>query len=126
MGMFSFLKAPETIDKLIGAAIKSGDALVFTEEEKAEFHKEAQKIHLKHIELTAGENNATSVARRWFATIVTIPFVFLTVGSGIFHALGHAEIAQHWQALAMEDYSTLVLMVGVFYLGTHGIKALKN
>jgi len=126
MGMFSFLKAPETIDKALSAVINAGDALVYTAEEKADMKRRMAEIHLDHIKATAGENNHTSIARRWFATVVTVPFVFLTVGSAIFEAFGKNEIANHWQELAMADYSNLVMMVGVFYLGTHAAKAFKN
>lgn len=126
MSIFGFLKAPQTIDKALGAVISAGDALVYTEEEKAEMKRRMADIHLKHIEATAGENNHTSIARRWFATVVTVPFIFLTVGSAIFEAFGKNEIANHWQELAMTDYSNLVMMVGVFYLGTHAAKAFKS
>jgi len=126
MSFLSFLKAPATIDKALDAVIRGGDALVYTEEEKAEMRKRMAEIHLKHIEATSGENNHTSIARRWFATVITIPFIFLTVGSAIFDALGMEEIANHWQELAMTDYSNLVMMIAVFYLGTHSIKALKS
>ena len=126
MSIFGFLKAPKTIDKALDAVIKTGDALVYTPEEKAEMRKKMAEIHLAHIEATAGENNHTSIARRWFATVITIPFIFLTVGSAIFDAFGMDETANHWQELAMADYSNLVMMIAVFYLGTHSIKALKG
>ncbi len=126
MSLLSIFKAPETIDKALGAVISAGDALVYTEEEKAEMRIKIADIHLKHIQATAGENNHTSIARRWFAMVVTAPFIFLTLGSAIFEAFGKTEIAEHWQALAMTDYSNLVLMVGVFYLGTHAAKAFKS
>lgn len=126
MSLLSIFKAPETIDKALGAVISAGDALVYTDEEKAEMRLKIADIHLKHIQATAGENNHTSIARRWFAMAVTAPFIFLTLGSAIFEAFGKTEIANHWQELAMSDYSNLVLMVGVFYLGTHAAKALKK
>ena len=126
MSIFSIFKAPETIDKALGAVISAGDALVYTEEEKAEMRLKIADIGLRHVEATAGENNNTSIARRWFAMIVTVPFVFLTLGSAIFEAFGKTEIANHWQELAMTDYSNLVLMVGVFYLGSHVAKSFKS
>lgn len=126
MSIFSFLKAPATIDKALSAVIKTGDVLVYTAEEKAEMRKKMAEIHLEHIKATAGENNHTSIARRWFATVITLPFVFLTLGSAIFEALGYSGRAEHWQDLAMADYSNLVMMVAVFYLGPHIIKATKG
>lgn len=126
MGIFSFLKAPETMGKMLDAVISSGDALVYTAEEKAEMQKKMAEIHLDHIKATAGENNQTSIARRWLATIITLPFVFLTIGSAIFEACGMGEVAEHWQELAMDDYSMLVMMTAAFYFGNHALKSLKK
>jgi hypothetical protein len=126
MGLLSFLKAPEAMDKAMDAVMKGGDALIYTEEEKQEMRKKMAEIQLRHIELTNQENNATSIARRWLSMVITLPFVILTLGSAIFHALGAEKIADHWQELAMEDYSNLVMMVAVFYFGTHVVKGFKK
>ena len=40
--------------KMLDAVIKSGDALVYTDEEKAEMQKKMAEIHLDHIKATAG------------------------------------------------------------------------
>jgi hypothetical protein len=126
MGMLSFLKAPEAMNKAFDAVIKGGDALVYTEEEKAEMRKEMSQIYLKHIETTNKENTATSIARRWLSMVITVPFVFLTMGSAILDLFGMSEIGDHWQELAMEDYSNLVMMVAIFYFGNHMVKSFKK
>lgn len=126
MGIFSFLKAPETMGKMLDAVINTGDALVYTAEEKAEMQKKMAEIHLDHIKATAGENNHTSVARRWVSVLIIVPFVFLTLGSALLDAFKMSDVADHWQELAMEDYSNLVMMVCVFYFGPHLAKALKK
>lgn len=145
MGLLSFLKAPEMMGKAMDAVIKGGDALVYTEEEKAEMRMKMAEIQMKHIELTNQENTATSIARRWLAMVIAVPFVFLTVGSAIFYAFGaflgervlgdkgqstydHWAIAvsEHWQELAMEDFATLTMMVAVFYFGNHMVKSLRK
>jgi len=126
MGMFSFLKAPKTIDKMLDAVIKGGDALVFTAEEKAEFNQKASEIYLKHMELVGKESSPTSMSRRIIAILVVSPFVFLTLGSALLDLAGKPEIANHWQELAMTDYSSLVLAVVVFYFGTHVLGKLKG
>jgi hypothetical protein len=126
MGLLSFLKAPETMDKAFDAVIKGGDALVYTKEEQAEMRKKMSEIHLKHIELTNQENTATSIARRWLAMVITVPFVFLTMGSAILNLVGKSEVGDHWQELAMADYSNLVMMVAIFYFGNHMVKSFKK
>jgi len=126
MGILSFLKAPKTIDKMLSAVINAGDAIVYTPEEEAEMRKKMAEIHLEHIKLTANENTETSVARRWLATLITVPFIFLSLGSAIFDAVGMTEVADHWQELAMEDYSMLVMMACGFYFGSHIVGKIKG
>jgi len=126
MGLLSFLKAPEAMGKAMDAVISGGDALVYTDEEKSEMRKKMAEIHLKHIEVTNQENTATSIARRWLAMIIAVPFVFLTLGSAILELLGKSEVGDHWQELAMADYSNLVMMVAIFYFGNHMVKSFKK
>lgn len=126
MSLLGFLKAPETMSKAMDAVIKGGDALVYTEEEKSEMRKKMAEIHLKHIETTNKENTATSIARRWLAMVITVPFVFLTLGSAILDLVGKKEVGNHWQELAMADYSNLVMMVAIFYFGNHMVKSFKK
>ena len=126
MGILSFLKAPEHIGTALSAVVKTGDALVYTDEEKAEMRKAMTKIHLDHIALTNKENTATSIARRWLAMVITAPFVFLTLGSALLELAGKTDIDAHWQGLAMEDYSSLVMMVAIFYFGNHMVKSFKK
>jgi hypothetical protein len=126
MSIFGFLKAPEAMDKAFDAVIKGGDALVYTKEEQAEMRKKMAEIHLKHIEVTNQENTATSIARRWLAMVITVPFVFLTTGSAILELIGKTAVGDHWQELAMEDYSNLVMMVAIFYFGNHMVKSFKK
>jgi len=133
MGMLSFLKAPEHIGTALNAVIKTGDALVYTQEEQAEMRMKMANIHLDHIKATAGENNETSVARRWLATIITVPFILLTLGSAIFFAIGEfatseaaISVATVWSKLAMEQYYKLVMLSAGFYFGSHIVKGLKG
>ena len=126
MGMLSFLKAPEHIGTALNAVIKTGDALVYTKEEQAEMRKKMADIHLEHIKATAGENNETSVARRWLATIITVPFVILTLGAAIFYAVGDlaemesaVRVADAWKELGMTQYYKLVMLASTFYFGSH-------
>lgn len=126
MGLLSFLKAPEAMDKAMDVVMKGGDAIIYTEEEKAEMRKKMAEIQLKHIELTNQENTATSIARRWLSMVITVPFVILTLGSAVLELVGMESVGDHWQELAMEDYSTLVMMVAMFYFGNHMVKSFKK
>ena len=133
MSLFSFLKSPEHIGDAVKAVIKTGDAIVWTDEEKSEFQKDVARMHLEHVKATHGENSETSVARRWVALIITVPFVFLTVGSALIHLAGSIldsdtiiEAGKHWNTSASDNYALLVGAVVVFYFGDHIAKRLKN
>lgn len=62
---------PDVISKGVDAVIKTGDALVYTEEEKAEFGQRVRDWLLKWQQATSGQN----LARRLIAVSVT--FVWL-------------------------------------------------
>ena len=58
---------PDTISKGVDAVIRTGDALVYTEEEKAEFRLKVGEWLLKWQQATSGQN----IARRLIAMLVT-------------------------------------------------------
>lgn len=59
-------------DKVIDAGIRAGDALFFTNEEKAEWRLRLLKAY-----------EPFKIAQRWLAVIVTVPFVGLHVIAGL-------------------------------------------
>lgn len=68
MGFWSRLwDTPDTISKGVDAVIQSGDALVYTDEEKAEFGQRVRDWLLKWQQATSGQN----IARRLIALMVT-------------------------------------------------------
>lgn len=68
MGFWSRLwDTPDAIAEGARAVIKSGDALVYTEEEKAEFGQRVRDWLLKWQQATSGQN----IARRLIALMVT-------------------------------------------------------
>lgn len=77
--MFKFLKslfvAPEDISKALGAVIKTGDAMVYTKEEKAQDSLKSDEWWLKYQEATLPQNRA----RRLIAVIITGLFAYLVV-----------------------------------------------
>lgn len=62
---------PDMISEGVDAVIRSGDALVYTDEEKAEFGQRVREWLLKWQEATSGQN----LARRLIALAIT--FVWL-------------------------------------------------
>ena len=72
MSFFSRLfSAPEQIVKITDAVIKSGDALVFTDEERAEFNLRQQALILELHKTGSGSH----LARRLLAVMVAAVFL---------------------------------------------------
>jgi hypothetical protein len=105
-------------EKVIDAGVNGIDALFFTEEEKAEYNKKLQDLHLEMIKITANESTAQSISRRMICLPVVyswLAMIFLNVGTSIaghdFPAIGEAIEAMAYPALAA---------IG-FYVGKHMI-----
>ena len=135
MNILSFLG---TSNKAMDAIIKGGDALIFTEEERAKFEQKKSEIWLEVQKTVANQSTPTSISRRVVAMAVLAPFVFLIIGSALLSAVGvfidfeperSAEIfvlAKHWMDLATENFGFAVSSVVVFYYGPHMIEKFKG
>ena len=74
MGIFSWISGGgETATKVIDAVVKTGDALVFTEEEKSVANQKTLDWVLQYMNAT----NAQNVARRMIALLVVGSWVFV-------------------------------------------------
>ena len=90
MSFFSRLfSAPEQIVKVTDAIIKSGDALVFTDEERAEFNLKQQKFILDLHKSGAGSN----LARRLLAVMTAGVFLFLVLVNAFLIIIDHSKSA---------------------------------
>lgn len=67
--------APEAIEKVADAAIRTGDALVYTDEEKAQASQLRMEWFLRYLDASKGSN----LARRWIAIMTVSVFLFLII-----------------------------------------------
>lgn len=107
--------APEQIVKVTDAIIKSGDALVFTDEERAEFNLKQQKFILDLHKSGDGSN----LNRRLLSVMVAAVFLSMTVMACFLIVIDHKS------APVLIGFVSDVLLpsfggVMLFYFG-HGI-----
>lgn len=123
MTMFKWLFGETSAAKKItDAAIATGDALVYTDEEKAEFQKRVMDLHLEMLKVTATESTAQSITRRLICVPVVYLWLLLIVIGVIAELFGHqpTTIGQ-----AIETMSLPALASIGFYVGRHMIAARK-
>lgn len=124
MSIFSFLKAPATIDKIANAVISGGDALILTDEERIQYNLKASEIHLKLTEKIGNESTPTAISRRIVGMMVLGPFAFLSIAGALIYPLS-VEVSKHWLLVA-DNFQMPSLAVVTFYFSSHAIKALKG
>jgi len=113
----------ETAEKLADAAIKSGDALIYTDEEKSKTAERQRDLYFRFLELSRDESSIKSITRRVLAFAVIgqwLALINLAAGLGVWGAL--AETKQPAEAALfvfglIQDMFWFVFAVGTFYFG---------
>ena len=117
MGIFSFLAGnSKSVEKVIDAGISGIDKLVFTDEEKAEYHAKLQKLHLQFVQISANESTTQSISRR----LICLPVVYFWLFM-IFFDVWTQVLGTTYPAIehAIDSLSTPALAAIGFYVGRH-------
>ena len=121
MGLLNWLASgPKAAEKVLDAGVRGIDALVFTEEEKAELHKKMGEDWIELQKIMGEETTVRAVTRRILAVLVVVPFVLLVLSAAVAYAFS-PEYATFLLALAESQFGILVLTVAAFYFGPHMI-----
>jgi len=118
----SLFSAPEVISKATDAVIKTGDALVFTDEERSVANQKILDWTLKFHEASKGSN----IARRYLAVMFSGVFLLLVVATAIVVGFGLSETADRLMELITETLVVPVGMIITFYFLTGGIREYKK
>lgn len=115
--MVSFLanlfSSKKNADSLVDAAIKTGDALVFTDEEKSEFAQRVSEWYLRYLEATQPQNRA----RRHIAYLLVGVYVLLLLLSAGLYVFDFEEKAKFILTLLREAVTDPVnLIIGFYFL----------
>lgn len=112
-------KGMDIADKVISGAIGGIDALIFTDQEKAEFNQKRANLWLKTQEVLANENTAKSITRRILAVMVMASFLFL-----LLFAVGIYKFDQGWAKFSLDVAGTLstgFTAIIIFYFGYYAV-----
>ena len=122
MGIFSSIfSAPETISKTVDAVIKSGDALIFTDEEQSIANQKKLDWLLAFHEKSSGSN----LARRLLAVMTVGTFLMLVVVTFGMMAAGLDNTEQVKQ-FVIESLVDPVMTIIAFYFGVAAIGLYKK
>jgi hypothetical protein len=123
MAWYSFLTGLFTGSKagtgIVTGAIKGIDALIFTDEEKANFSKEVMTLWLDVQKVTANESSIRSVTRRILAVGFIASYLFLVLGGCAVYKWDVAY-SQFLFDTAM-SLNTPVLTIIIFYFGYYAV-----
>lgn len=129
MGLFSFLKsAPDAAEKTLDIIQNAGDAVWFTDEEKAENKKELFKLWADNLAKINDENSPRSLTRRYIS--VSVIFVWLLLNIVGVAAFLYDPVFADFVFSVVAEQSYIVGGIAVFYFGPHmigrAVKALKT
>ena len=120
MFKFKFLKSlfvgPENTGKVLDSLIATGDALVYTSEEKAQAAQKYDEWYLKYQEATLPQNRA----RRLVAVIITGLFAYLTVMTSLVWLLSTDYAAFLLMLLQTVVAAPFVLITGFYFYKRRG------
>jgi len=119
MGFFDwFTSGPKAAEKVLDAGIKGLDALVFTDEERAELNKQLGVQWIELQKVLGAESSIRSVTRRVIAFAVVFSFIGLVLGAAAVYPLS-PEYAAFLLGVAEGKFGWLVVAVGGFYFGPY-------
>ena len=116
-GVKSVFGGSKAVDELATGIIKGADALVFTEEERVAYNKDASQLWLEVQRVTATENTERSRSRRHAAAVIMIngTFAFWVILVAGWFVEGFGDYAL---ALADRFYiGEMMFGVSVFFFG---------
>lgn len=111
-GLFASTKNAES---LVDAAIRTGDALVFTDEEKSKFSERLSEWYLRYLEATQPQNKA----RRHIAYLLVGVYVLLLLLSVGLYVFDFEEKAQFVLTVMREIVTDPVNLILSFYFIKH-------
>ena len=121
-----FVGGSKSANKVLDGITKGADKLVFTDEEKADYYAQAQKIWIDMQKAAGDEASARSITRRIIAVSVIFVFLFFLVIAGMVYPW-MKDWSAHLSALIFDsDFSYIVGAVSVFYFGPTHIAPMIN
>ena len=129
MGWFSKVigsdKAMDTANSVLDGIKNGVDAIVFTDEEKAEYRQEGYKLWLKVLETTREESSVRSLTRRYIALLLVVAYTLLTFLAVVAYQFD-SEFAAFVFSVAESKFGIMALGVATFYFGPSMLSRLRK
>ena len=117
MGFLNLLSGnSNSLSKIVDAGIAGADKLVFTQEERADYDRKLQELHLEFIRLSANESSVRSVTRRLICLPIVYSWLFLILYNIYAEVLGQALPSV---TAGIEQLQPVAMLAITFYLGRH-------
>lgn len=114
MNIFGWLTGgTDTAKKVVDATIATGDALFYTDEEKAKDYASYREWYLKYLEATQPQN----IARRLIALTITGLWSLVVIAALIIRARGGDDLANYFFKV-LDDIVTapFLTVIGFYFL----------
>jgi hypothetical protein len=119
---FMDIFSTSSIDTAVNAIVSTGDALVFTEEEKKELNKKV--IEFKFETLT--KNGNFQLAQRYLAVLFAVNF-FAAFWVGVFiYFFNESKLDGYMQLVAVFNLGWIAMAIFSFYYSGGFIKSFKS
>ena len=116
-----FASGPQAAEKVLDAGIKGIDALIFTDEEKAEMQKKLGEQWIEIQKVMLGETSIQAVTRRVLAVMTLGSFTALVLGAAVAYPFA-VEYAKFLLDLAESQFGWMALGVMGFYFGPYMVQ----
>jgi len=135
--LFGSSKSVDTVVETAAKGIYNGlDALMFTDEEKAQYRAEQAKMVNEFALAAYDQNSIRSITRRWLAFMVMGPCIGFMILAAVFHGIG-LVLAEPGQYSAAVDYAAFLFQMAsnllpwaggvlAFYFGGHLVGAIRG
>ncbi len=118
MSVWGFLSGnSKSVEKVVDAGISGLDKLVFTDEERADYHAKLQKLHLQFVQISANESTTQSISRRLICLPVVYSWLAMIFMNVWFEVWGFGEVKSI--TFAISQMSVPALAAIGFYVGRH-------
>ena len=117
-----FRSSPDIVDKTVDAVISTGDALVFTDEERAQARERLLEWSLRYLEATQPQN----LARRYIAIIIVALWATLILAGTVAAALDAEGLSGAIFSILADHVQNPLMMVLGFYYMTHVVRAARK
>jgi hypothetical protein len=117
----SLFGSPKSTGKIVDAAVKGLDAVVFTEEERSEASGHMRDWYLKYLEATQPQN----LSRRFLAIMIGLVWAFILLLASLTYPF-MPEYSEFLFKVLVENINTPFGVILGFYFLTAAVRAYKK